>query len=154
MSTTSKLLDNKQLIHIGAEAVVLLGLTFYFSSKNRKLMEHIEELAQRLEDQEDKIQKLESAINNIGNVLQNRVIPSLSGGNTVPAKPVQRKQRRKAIRTQPQPAVHVPQPVQSVKDNQVIEVVEDDDSDLDAEIREELDELHDSDEQEAHLKKQ
>jgi len=58
----SKLFDNKQLVHIGSEIVVLLGLTFYFSSKNKKLSGHIDELAQRLEEQEDHIQKLESTI--------------------------------------------------------------------------------------------
>ena len=57
-----KLLDNKQLLHIASEVVVLVGLTFYFSSKNKKLLGHVEELAQRLEEQEDKIQKLETTL--------------------------------------------------------------------------------------------
>jgi hypothetical protein len=74
---SKKLLDNKQLIHITAEVVVLTGLTFYFSSKNRTLMGHIEELAQRLEEQEDHIQKLEQSLNNLGNMVQSRVIPML-----------------------------------------------------------------------------
>ena len=51
----SKLLENKQIIHIAAEILVLVGITFYFSSKNKKLSEHIEDLSQRLEDQEDLI---------------------------------------------------------------------------------------------------
>ena len=70
--------NNKQLIHIGAEIIVLLGLTFYFSSKNKKLTEHIEELAQRLEDQEDKIVALENNITNLTAVIQSKIIPALS----------------------------------------------------------------------------
>jgi hypothetical protein len=73
----SKLLEHKQIIHIASEVVVLSGLVFYFSSKNKKLLEHIEDLAQRMEDQEDQIQKLETAVKNIGNLVQNRILPSL-----------------------------------------------------------------------------
>ena len=61
-----KLFDNKQLVHIASEIVVLIGLTFYFSSKNKKLLGHIEELAQRLEEQEDNIQKLETSLQQMG----------------------------------------------------------------------------------------
>lgn len=77
MSATAevKLFDNKQLLHIGAEVVVLLGLTFYFSSKNKKLVEHIENLSQRMEEQEDKIQKLELKLQQL-----TQVIPQLSQG--------------------------------------------------------------------------
>lgn len=66
---SSKLLENKQLIHIASEVVVLLGLTFYFSSKNKKLMGHIEELAQKIESQEDQIQKLETTLQQAGQIM-------------------------------------------------------------------------------------
>jgi hypothetical protein len=52
-----KILNNKQIIHIVTEVVVLIGIIFYFSSKNRKLLSHIEDLSQRLEEQEDILQK-------------------------------------------------------------------------------------------------
>lgn len=59
----SKLLGNKQqLIHVASEVVVLLGLTFYFNSQNKKLTGHIEDLAQRIEEQEDLIQNHENII--------------------------------------------------------------------------------------------
>lgn len=67
MSTVAKsegrgsLFDNKQMVHIVSEVVVLLGITLYFSSKNKKLMNHIEELAQRLEQQDDRLQSLENS---------------------------------------------------------------------------------------------
>ena len=50
------------MVHIASEVVVLLGLTFYFNQKNKKLMGHIEDLAQRLEEQEDLLQKHEQVI--------------------------------------------------------------------------------------------
>jgi hypothetical protein len=58
----SALSENKQLIHVASEIVVLVGLTFYFNQKNKKLMNHIEDLAQRLEEQEDLLQKHEEII--------------------------------------------------------------------------------------------
>lgn len=61
MTAVQNVLENKQLVHIASEIIVLIGLTFYFSSKNKKLLSHIEGLSQRLEDQEDRIQKLEDS---------------------------------------------------------------------------------------------
>jgi hypothetical protein len=55
-------MENKQMIHIASEIVVLVGLTFYFNQKNRKLMSHIEDLAQKIEEQEDLLQKHEQII--------------------------------------------------------------------------------------------
>lgn len=53
------------MVHIASEIVVLVGISFYFSSKNKKLLGHIEELAQRIEEQEDTIQKLETTLQQI-----------------------------------------------------------------------------------------
>ena len=58
----SKLLEKKDIIHIATEIVVLIGITFYFSSKNKKLLDHIEDLSKRLEEQEDLLQKHEKII--------------------------------------------------------------------------------------------
>ena len=93
------MIENKQLTHIVTEIVVLLGITFYFSKKNKKLTEHIEGLAQRLEEQEDRIQKLESAFNQINNLLKAQIIPSVDKLNIAvrelskkeEARPVKRK---------------------------------------------------------------
>lgn len=65
MADVVKFFDNKQLVHIASEVVVLVGLTFYFSSKNKKLLSHIEELSHRIEDQEDHIQKLEVSLQQV-----------------------------------------------------------------------------------------
>lgn len=54
---SEKIFDNKHLIHIGAEIVVIAGISFYLSSKIKKQQSIIEELSQKLEDQEDRLQK-------------------------------------------------------------------------------------------------
>jgi hypothetical protein len=58
----SKLFENKQLLHIASEVVVLSGIVFYISQTNKKLMSHIDELNQRLDEQEDIIKKHERII--------------------------------------------------------------------------------------------
>lgn len=59
----SKLFENKQLfIHIATEMIVIVGVFFYFSQKHRKLLGNIEELSQRLEEQEEIIQKHDKLI--------------------------------------------------------------------------------------------
>jgi uncharacterized coiled-coil protein SlyX len=66
-NSVSSFLDNKQLVHIASEVVILLGVVFYFSSKNKKLLSHIEELSQRVEEQEDSIQKLNETVQKMNN---------------------------------------------------------------------------------------
>ena len=62
--------ENKSLIiHIVAEIIIITGITFYFSQKNKKTMDHINDLIQRIEDQEDIIQKHEQLITNLTNAL-------------------------------------------------------------------------------------
>ena len=66
----SKIFENKTtLIHIASEIIIIIGISFYFSQKNKKLMGHINDLIQRIEDQEDIIQKHEQLINNLNNAI-------------------------------------------------------------------------------------
>ena len=80
----SKIFENKtMLIHIAAEIIVIIGLSFYFSQKNKKLMGHINDLIQRIEDQEDMIQKHEQLINNLTNAL-NDINSKISNNKNLP----------------------------------------------------------------------
>ena len=54
----SKLLENKQVIHIVSEIVAIVGITFYFSQQNRQLRKNMEDLAYRVQSLEDAIKKL------------------------------------------------------------------------------------------------
>jgi hypothetical protein len=66
----SKLLENPQIIHIIAEVAVLIGVVFYFCQKNSKLTNQINELTQRLDDQEDIIRKHEQMIIKLATTLE------------------------------------------------------------------------------------
>ena len=50
-------IENKQLIHVATEIVVGLSVTFYFNQQNKKLKSYIDVLSQRIEEQEEEIQK-------------------------------------------------------------------------------------------------
>ena len=55
--------NNKQLmIHVVSEIAVLAGITFYFTKKNNKMSTRIDELVQRVEEQEDLIEKHDAII--------------------------------------------------------------------------------------------
>ena len=167
----SALLQNKQIAHVATEIVVLIGLTFYFSSKNKKLLEHIEDLSQRLEDQEDTIQKHEQIINELVKlvnrpklqpvvqqpVAQQPVVQQPVVQQPVVQQPVQQI-KRKNTRSVKQKKEFKSPPViyedneeinnevhiQEYEGGNKMELVSDDeenDSDLDAELHEELNEL-------------
>jgi hypothetical protein len=154
----SKLLEHKQIIHIATEIVALIGIIFYFSSKNKKLLEHIEDLSQRLEDQEDLIQKHEQIIRQLVQAVNK--VPQLSTKTSTKTstKPKNIKEKNTHIPQKSPLARPVKSKVQ-FDDNDEFEetpepfqqaVVEeyssdDDDSDLDAEIADELEELQQQD---------
>lgn len=58
-------LNTSNLIHIVAEVVTLLAITTYFLHQNRKMTELIDSLTERLDEQEDKIEKHDKVISGI-----------------------------------------------------------------------------------------
>lgn len=70
---SEKLFDNKHLLHIVAEVVVMCGISFYFSSQIKTLRTTTEELTHKLEDQEDKLQKLNQLSINMNNGMMNYI---------------------------------------------------------------------------------
>jgi seryl-tRNA synthetase len=136
------LLENKQLTHVISEVVALVGLTFYFSSQNKKLSNHIEEIAQRLEEQEDQIQKLEGMLRQLAmNVnMTNQRLEGVFNVKHAPI-PVIPKLVEKSV-----PKIQIKEENNTVKEfseNTEEEAEEDDlsDSDLDEEIKQEIEEL-------------
>ena len=78
----SNLFENKTMItHIAVESLIILGVTIYFSQKNKKLMGHINDLIHRIEEQEDIIQKHEQLINNLSNAINDINSKLVSGKN-------------------------------------------------------------------------
>ena len=48
----SKILENKQLIHVVSEVLILGGLILHFKKKNTELVSYIEKIEDRLENQD------------------------------------------------------------------------------------------------------
>lgn len=59
--------DNKQILHLVAELLVLIFIIFHFSQKTKRLARHIEDLASRIEEQEDVLQRHEKILEQIFN---------------------------------------------------------------------------------------
>ena len=150
-----KLLENKQIIHIATEIVALIGIIFYFSSKNKKLLEHIEDLSQRLEDQEDLIQKHEQIIRQLVQAVNTHGSQPKQVSPKTKVKFIKKRKNQKDTSKRP-----VDHPNIIFNDDEEVEetyktreprveVIEnessDDDSELDKEIAEELQELHQQD---------
>ncbi len=145
----AKLLENKQIVHIVSEVVVLSGLTLYFSQVNKRLTKNITELNQKLEEQsviienhEQVIQKLVQNVNNITIQFHKSVQKSTTKQGPI----------KQSIFVQKQKHVDLPlkTTVQQPKNNKIkIEEVssededdeEDDEEDLDDILAEELGEL-------------
>ena len=169
----SKLMENKQqMVHIASEIVVLFGLTFYFNQKNKKLMSHIEDLAQKVEEQDDLLQKHEQVIKKmIDFINQNPPQPVLVQTQTEHHKPKKNAVREvnkkevvpREVHTRPpltvrtQPIKQSPQKVSFKtdipKETKVEQYTdeEEDESDLDAELEEELRELEEEEVEEINI---
>lgn len=140
------------MIHIASEVVAVIGMAYYFSSQNKKLLTHVEELAQRIEEQEDQIKNLENMIRQLAmgmNTTNTKIDMIFKGGNSSIPEP---------IKSQPAKSRHEPvflEPIQPTRSdtkiqfNDIPDVKEDSgdesedesDSDLDEEIREEIEQL-------------
>ena len=153
----SKVIENKQLIHLAAEVVVVIGLTFYFNTKHKKIKEHVAELSQRLEEQDQIIEKHEQTIRQIVQNINQRPSDLMREQKHKPKPPkipnTKRKGRRANINKRHiKPPLSFSEPERtgievSFNDNDEIieeENTDEEDSELDAEIAEELEELKDS----------
>ena len=71
-SVSSKLsmFASKESIRTIIEIVVLIGVCYYFNKKHAKTFKHLEEMSQRLEDQEDIIEKQNAAIKDLSDKVE------------------------------------------------------------------------------------
>ena len=161
----SKLLQNPQIIHIVSEAVIIIGITFYFSQKTKKLMNHINDLTQRLEDQEDIIQKHEQLILKLMNSVDEL---NKNDYNNLNNKPNANQYLQQPVKQQPvkqQPISRPPENVPTIRrvvigtekrepkveevkveelEEYINEIDDEQEDDLDAELAEELAELEET----------
>jgi len=153
-------MENKQMIHIASEIVALVGLTFYFNQKNKKLMGHIENLAQKIEEQEDLLQKHEQVIKKLLEFMneQNQkntiITPQIFATQVETTKTRKKSQPVKEVHTKPPlkvPNHFKPESTKVSFNDQILktpppvieseESSDSEESDLDAELAEELQEL-------------
>ena len=149
--------DNKQMIHILSEVVVLVGITFYFNQKNKKLMAHIEDLAQRVEEQEDLLQKHDQLLKQIVEHISKQQAMARQNVTRPPpgsmGKPIQRRKSPDKISKPKKAPVRVrfaqdtkqtilpDTPQSNVEVETEVEDEVETELDLDAELREELNDL-------------
>ena len=131
----TNVLEQKQIIHIVVEIVVLTGVSFYFASKNKQLSSSIQALSKKLEEQEEIIQRHEQIlmqlVKSVNQNNNNNVIKPVTV-NIIPDLPIKKNKDPKIVSVKAQPLK-----------NEVSE--SENESDLDDEIEEELKELEKDD---------
>ena len=144
---------NKQLmIHIASEVVVLVGITFYFNQKNKKLVAHLEDLAQRVEEQEELLQKHDQMIKQIMEYVnrqhlhhQNKTRTLQGSTKNKPRLKSPPIEKKDSSNERPRTPVRVsfasPEVSPTSKPVESDESDETDDSDLDEELEDELNDL-------------
>jgi hypothetical protein len=155
----SKIMENKQIIHIASEIVAFASLIYYFNQKNKKLLSHIQDLSQKMEEQAELLQKHEEVITKMTVFINQQKINStlnLSSETDSFNKKEQSKNRKKepikVVKSEP---IKVSFKEDLPKQNNIIQRIEEissesesesesgseSESDLDLELSEELKEL-------------
>ena len=70
--STTNIMENSRMIHIGAEIVVISGLAFYVVYQNKQLTARIQQLSDKLsqlDEKEDSVDKLEAVITQLNGML-------------------------------------------------------------------------------------
>jgi hypothetical protein len=163
----SGMIDNKnQIIHIACEVIVLFGIVYYVNYKNKKLLRTIESLAQRIEEQDDLIVRLEDLIKaQTSQILQIQAVVSKLASEQLLALPKQEdikiatkentKKNVTSKNNKPKPKskineemkpklIEKPPPPSVQEDDAETDTEDDEDEIMDEEISNELQELEDS----------
>ena len=74
----SKLFENKQLIHIASELILVAGVSLYFYKQNKNLSDEIEELSNKLEEQDETIKKHDIILKQLLNKQSNNLSSNIS----------------------------------------------------------------------------
>jgi cell division protein FtsB len=61
---------NKDMIRIAVEVIVFIGICYYFNAKNTKTLKHIEDLSQRIEEQEDENEKMRNTVHEMNGSIE------------------------------------------------------------------------------------
>ena len=134
------MMENKQMIHIVSEIIVLGGLIYYFNQKNKKLLSHIQDLSRKIEEQEGILQKHEEIIIKISEFINQQKNISTPIIKKIPLKENRTKKSepiKVSFKKESSPIKNkIVQRVEEISSSE-----EEEESDLDAELAEELEEL-------------
>ena len=129
-----RLIENKNLIIAGLQLVIIIGLIVYFNKRNNKLVNQIQDLTQRIDEQDDLIQKHEDIIKKLIGSL-NKVVQStqLSSNhsqtnevvNKAPVKPVVEKRVQQSNIKPLESPVRVS--INSIKKENLPDIIEEED---------------------------
>ena len=162
----SKIFENKYLIHIASEIIIIIGIAFYFNKENKKLKSNIDDLSQRIKEQDELLKNHSQLIKKLmesTNRIQMTHNDDISNITSTDKKLKQNEIHKYSIKHHHTKSPLSP-PVKSVKKGnntpqvsfmnkhtEKLSVIEensdsdsDSDSDLDAEIAEEIEELNNS----------
>jgi prefoldin subunit 5 len=135
--------SNKEVIRIIAEVLVFIGICYYFNSKNTKTLKHIEDLSQRLEEQEDENEKMRNTISTLTNSVDE--LTRAISQKTEPFKPKNTSVRKQPviidIKQAPVFVTNTPKPPVETKVEKTTPVYIEEIEDLDTELESELGEL-------------
>ena len=126
----SKVIENKQLLHIVSEVIILIGLSLYFHRKTKRLTDHVNALIKKADEHDEIIQRHEQIIRQLVGILNQKT-------------PMKQHPRRTRLFHNKAP---LDPPLQTESQTNVnfysdSEDEDEDEDDLDAEIRDELKEL-------------
>jgi len=128
----NRILENKQIIHMVSEVVIIASISYFFYQKNRKLSQEIENLTQLLQEQQNILEKHENLIK--------KLLDNQSYQQAVMHKP-KLAEKVKPIRREVVLPIKEEEPVPP-RVVRLDEPEEKNDSDLDDEIQSELNELN------------
>ncbi len=143
----SKLFENKNILHITVEVIILISIVLYFSQKTKKIAQHINDLMHRIEEQDDMLQRHEELLAS----LLPKTSPKLSRNDESETpninfmKPVQKLVQKPILIPSVQISTQIP--IQTLPtSNKVEEIYEDEDQSdeekLDTELKNELEDLN------------
>jgi len=160
-------LNYQQIVHIVTETILMMALTYYFSTQNKKILVYSQTLAHQIEEQDKTIKEMDIRINQLSvhvnqmsqqisgnlNSLSDRIDgidrksdsrvkfhPSVKGGVTLPKVPLKASKPKQEEKKDVGTVVEISD---NVSDD------EEDDTDLDNEIEEELHELEEAEKRES-----
>ena len=93
--------DNKQLIHIAAESVLLVLMLFYFSLQNKKLKVGLNTCTKRVKEQEIILQTHDKVLKNHDMILRNLVQGKSVKLPTIPSSPLSSPSLSESSKTKP-----------------------------------------------------